>query len=140
MRLTQSDRHIYRVLFKKDTHDMALALYGERAKVIYHYIRRIALHRKGFFEYIRVGHAFEEILEQEPSASFFFDNNLIDFGCLGGSDIHGILKWSPIAEKIWDSAKLDAYLNKLDAYHIKLLLEESPIKDKIKASGKLSLK
>ncbi len=135
MELTQDDVPICRILFNEDTHAMALAMYGERAREIYEYIHTSHFH-KDFFKY-PIGDAFEKILRKEPLASFFFDNNLINFSFLSGDDITYPLIYSPICEKIWDSGSLDLYLYKLDGYYIYRILTISPICDKIWNSGKL---
>ncbi len=136
MELTQDDAHICRVLFNEDTHDMALAMYGDRAEKIYNSISNKALGGKDFF-FFRVGDAFERILREEGIANFFFEHSLVDFYCFNWEDICWCLIYSPIADKIWDSGELDPNLNKLDDFSIERLLDESPITEKIKASGKL---
>ncbi len=138
MDLTKDDVHICRVLFNKDTHAMAIALYGDRAREIYKYICYATLGSSDFFQY-RIGSAFEKILYQDPIASFFFDNGLIDYSLFSNGDIYNLIMRSLIAEKIWDSGKLDAYLYKLEDYHIRWILSLSYIRDKIKKSGKLKL-
>lgn len=84
-----------------------------------------------------MGTIFEVILKKESVASFFFDNNLIDFSCFNGDNLYYILARSPISEKIWDSGVLKPYLNKLTYNHILRLLGYSPIQEKIKKSLKL---
>lgn len=169
MKLTQDDVHVCRILFNKDTHAMAIAMYGERAKEIYKYVCKKVLGDTDFFKF-EIGDALENIIRKEPLASFFFENNLVDFSCFNGIDIryilnesilaekiwdlnlldnflwkmgtydiHYILIESPICEKIWDSGKLEHYLHKLHTAHIQWTLKLSPIADKIKASGKLKL-
>ncbi len=39
MELTKNDAHICRILFDQSTHDMAIAMYGDRAKKIWGYFR-----------------------------------------------------------------------------------------------------
>ncbi len=138
MELTQDDVHIFRVLFNKETHAMTIALYGERAKEIYNFVCDKVLF-DDFFRY-RMGCALEFMLREKSTASFFFENNLIDFSCFNNYDISSILIWSPICEKIWDSGKLDPHLHKLNDDYIKWIFEDSSLRNKIKASGKLKLK
>ncbi len=107
MELTQDDVHICRILFNKETHALAIALYGDRTKEIYHYVHNKALFID-FFEH-RLGTAFEQILIEKSTASFFFDNGLVDFSCFTGGDIVFVLNYSPIADKILDSGELNPY-------------------------------
>lgn len=39
MKLTKKDAHICQILFDQSTHDMAIAMYGDRAKKIWRYFR-----------------------------------------------------------------------------------------------------
>ncbi len=135
MELTQDDVPICRILFNKETHAMALAMYGDRAREIYSFICGDILKGNDFFEY-ETGVAFE-ILRKEPIASFFFDNSLINFSYFCDVDICFIFKWSTIVEKIWDSGELDNYLHILGGYEIKMILIKSPMAEKVWDSGKL---
>ncbi|MBT9145825.1 MAG: hypothetical protein DDT42_01702 [candidate division WS2 bacterium] len=138
MELTENDVPICKVLFNEETHAMALAMYGDRAKEIYNYVCDKGFQGKDFFGY-REGIFWRMMLLRQPLADFFFDNNLINFGCLDAHDICYILKWSSVCGKIWDSGRFDSYLDKLKDWSIEWILAESPISDKIKASGKLKI-
>lgn len=56
---------------------------------------------------------------------------------LGRYDIHEILTRCPVAEKIWDSGKLDPYLHKMDKLDVQWTLMYSPIADNIYFSKKI---
>ncbi len=136
MKLTQDDVPICRILFNKYTHDMAIAMYGERAKEIYKFICNTVFEGHDFFGFDK-GETFKWLLYEEPTASFFFDNSLINFSYFCDVDIYFIFRWSTIVEKIWDSGELDNYLYKLHGFNIYKILANSPICDKIWDSGKL---
>ncbi len=139
MELTKNDVHICRILFNKETHPMALAMYGDRAKEIYEFVCKKVLGDYDFFDH-KIDLTFYKILTHKTLANFFLENDLVNFSCFDSMYIHYILVNSPIKEKIWDSGRFDSYLYKFSNAHANRLLDESPIADKIKASGKLKLK
>lgn len=138
MRFTEKDVPICKMIFNEATHEMGMLMYQERAREIYKFICDTCLDSWDFFEY-KVDDSFAEILIRKPTASFFFDNNLIDFDCFNRYNIQNVLILSPIVKRVWDSGKLDSYLYRLDDWNIQLILEKSPIADKIKESGKLKI-
>ncbi len=128
MELTKDDAPICRILFNKETHAMALTMYGDRAKEIYGYIRKEII-RVDFID--SIGWATYLILSDERTCDFFFMNNILDYSKLEGLSIKQLLIESPIAEKIWESGKLNPYINKLDWWDFSTVLTKSPITEKI---------
>ncbi len=139
MKLTQDDAHVCRVLFNKDTHAMALAMYGDRAKEIYKFVCDTIDINVEFFFQGGIGDRFERILRHESLANFFFGNRLIDFSSLTHDDIRCFFLKSPISDNILTSGVLNSYLHKINGFDIYVILALSPICEKIWNSGKLYL-
>ncbi len=163
MELTKYDVHICRILFNKDTHDMAVALYGDRAREIYKFICNAVFEGHDFFQ--DTEWSFFKILIDERTCNFFFENNLYSLvswnfmyslsnspiadkilnsrqfdsytNRINGDIVREILTNSPVLDKIWDDGKISNYLHKLSGRQIRKILIESPIAEKIWHSGKL---
>ncbi len=134
MKFKKSDAHILRILLNQSTHAMAIAMYGDRAKKIMTYIKRVT-HSNDYFEDTSFNLCWL-ICSDKKNANFLLDNDLININQIVDSDLSFLFKTS-IAEKLWDSGKLDPHLDRINGRGISEILTDSPIAEKVWDSGKL---